>query len=422
MKKARLIISVLVAFIICLNVSLVAFAASTTIAFSQNNVELGDSVTVTVRFSGSNIAGVQFSISYDSSILTYKSCSGASFNGGTAVWYDDNSSASSHSVSFVFKANKVGSTTIQVSSVLVSDNAGDKINGFSGAAATLKVVPEETTTKAPETTTKAPATTTRAPETTTRRDSTTTTASTTENTTETTTKPKDDKVVLNGKTYTLVDDSAFVDAPDGFDETYSDYKGNRILTYTSKDKTQQIVCIEDEDGKKSFALFDDESDSFSEYIRIKSESLPLVLLAAKKNSIPESYKPVNIKINDKEIAAYQNDEFKAKGLYLLYALSLKDGNSSLYVYDENDGSIQKYYGLSVKESEPETTTEPTTQADPDNNIGMKKTTMIKAICALAVVLLASIIAVVTLAVKLRKREKAVAEEGTYTVDDDNYTE
>jgi hypothetical protein len=400
-----------------MQVAVTCFAASTTISFSKSNVKIGDEVTVTVRFSGSDIAGVQFSISYDSSILTYKSCSGATYSGGTAVWYDDSSSVSSHSVSFSFKANKTGSTTISVSNVSVANSSGNPISGFSGAAATMTVSSNETTTAA--TTTKAPETTTKKQETTTKKQETTTKKE--ETTTETTTEEeKDNEITLNSKVYTLVDDSAFVDAPDGFDETYSDYKGGKILTYTSKDKSQQIVCLMDADGKKIFALFDDEKDSFSEYIKIKSSTLPLILVTPKEGVIPSSYSSVKVKINDNEVSAYQNEEFKAKGLHLIYALNLDDGKAGLYVYDGNDKTIQRYYGLSVNAPDPETTTEEkTTEAQKTQDIPFEKSTMVKLICALGVLLLAAFIAIVTLAIKLKKKGENADDVGMRIIEKDD---
>jgi len=417
MKRFKTVLITAIALLLCMQMCIIAFAGAT-MSFSKSNVKVGDSVTVTVTVSGKNIAGVQFNINYDSSMLTLKSCSDSS-GGGKVMWYHDSGSVSSHSTTFVFSANKTGRTYIGTSGMLVSDSNADPISGFSDQGANLTISSEETTTKAPETTTKKQETTTRRQETTTRREESTTKETTTETTTE---KPKNDEITLGGKTYKLVDDSAFVNAPDGFDETYSDYKGEKILTYTSKDKSQQIVCVMDEDGKKIFALFDDEKDSFSEFIKIKSESLPLVMLTAKDNVLPESYLPVNIEIKEQKITAYQNEEFKAKGLYLIYAMNLNDGKSALYVYDDNDKTIQRYYGLDVTPEE--TTTQPTTEAvkTEEDGIPLKKQTMIKAICALGVLLLAAFIAIITLAIKLKKKVGSDDDE-LYIIDEtDNYSD
>ena len=401
MKKQRILVSVIIAFIICLEMSILSFAGGTTLIFSKNNVELGNDVTVTVRFSGKNIAGVEFNISYDSTILKYKSAVGSgstSYNGGKVISNCDSGSTDSYSVSIVFTAEKAGSTTISVSGVKVADNEANPISGFDGAAATLTVVSaekpteketEKTTAKEEEKTTKAEA--------------------------------KAGEITLNGKTYSLIDDSAFVDAPDGFDETYSDYNGEKILTYTAKDKSQLIAPIMDEDGKKSFALFDDEKDTFSEYIQLSSAELPVLLIAAKEGIIPEGFTPVNIKVNDTEIVAYENEEFKANGIYLIYALSLDNGRAGLYVYDGNDATIQKYYKLSELPAEEETTTEPATEPvekPVENEVPLEKATMIKIICALAVLLLAALIAVVTLAVKLKKKSAAYNDTDMYIIEED----
>ena len=396
MKKQRIILSLVIALAVCLQMAVVSFAASTTLYFSEHDVDLGDSVTVTVTFRGSDISGVQFNIDYDSSVLTYKSSSGTgstSYNGGKTVSNLDSGSTDSYSVNFVFTANAKGSSQITVNGVKVSDSNGDAINGFEGASAKLNVVSASGTEKPEESTTEKQ-----------------TEEKTTEKATESTTdRPlKSGEIALGGRIFTLVDDSAFVDAPDGFDETYSDFNGNKILTYTSKDKSQQIVCIMDEDNQKSFALFDDVSDTFSEYLELKSAALPIVLIPAKDSVIPDGFKPVNIEVGGLEIVAYDNEQFKANGICLIYGLSTEEGKANLYVYDTSNGTLQKYYNINTPAPKQEETTQPVTeavtQADIESSIPLSKAAMIKIICAVSVVLLASLIAIVTLAVKLRKKD------------------
>lgn len=415
MKKQRILFAFIIALAFCLQMAVVSSAASTTLYFSEHEVDLGDEVTVTVTFRGGDIAGVGFNIDYDSSVLTYKGASGSGttlYDNGKTVSNLESGTTDSYTVDFVFTANGKGSSQITINDVKVSDGNGDPIRGFDGASAKLEVVSankpeEESTTKAEEKTTE-------------------------EKTTEETSKKseKPGEITLGGRTYTLVDDSAFVDAPDGFDETYSDYKGSRILTYTSKDKAQQIVCIMDDEGTKSFALFDDEKDTFSEYLIIRSESVPIILLAAKDNMIPSGFTPVNIEIGGDEIVAYENEQFKTNGICLIYGLSSSEGKAGLYIYDTNEGTLQKYYNVNTpaapkaEEENTQTTTEAVIEAnnDVEDNIPLKKSTMIKIICAVSAVLVAALIAVVTLAVKFRKKSSVNENEGeeiVYVTQDDD---
>lgn len=413
MKKQRIILSFIVALAVCFQMAVVSFAASTTLYFSEHDVDLGDNVTVTVTFRGGDISGVQFNIDYDSTVLTYKSSSGTgstSYNGGRTVSNLDSGTTDSYSVNFVFTANGKGSSQVSVNNVKVSDGNGDAISGFDGASARLNVVSASTTEKQTEATTEK------------------STEKATEKQEEKTTENanlKHGEISIGGVVYRLVDDSAFVDAPDGFDETYSDYKGEKILTYTSKDKSQQIVCIMDSEGRKSFALFDDEKDSFSEYLIIKSEALPIVLLAANSSVIPEGFKPVNIDVGGFEIVAYENEQFKANGICLIYGLSTNDGRANLYIYDKNDGTLQKYYSVNTPAPKAEESTQPVTEAATENtsdsadSIPLEKATMIKIICAVSLMLVAALIAVVTLAVKLKRKGGSDEDDVIYVSDDDS---
>ena len=416
MKKTKILLTFAVILAIIFQTALFAFAG-TTLYFSSSNVELGNNVTVTVKFSGSDIAGVQFNISYDSTVLTYKSCSGgdsASFSGGKVVSYLNSGSTLSYSVSLVFTANAVGSTTVRVTGVGVSDSNGNALGGFDGQAATLSV--SSPATAAPAATTAAPAATTKASTaSTTKASSPSVTTSAPAGVTAagetTTTVITNNKVaLLDGKEYQFVDDSAFVDPPTGFNETYSDYAGNQILTYTSIDGSQKIVCLMDEQTNKFFALFDDETDTFSDYILLNSANIPLIILKANENDIPSGFTETQITIGDKTITAYESDSFKENGYYLVYALN-SQGISGFYRYDKTDGTFQRFDAGSLAVTE--TTTAELTA---DDKIPITKVNLLRILCAVGAVLILSLIAVITLAVKLKKRKENVeAEDFFYTM-------
>jgi len=410
MKKAKIIISFITAIILCSQLFFVSFASSTTIYFSKNEVEEGDTVTVTVKFSGDDIAGIQFDLGYDTDVLSVQDSSGGSYSNGRFTWYDPNGSVSEHSFSVTFKATNSGSSQISASNVIVSDNNAKKISDFSGASAKLTVVgaqDEKPTEKATES----------------KQDS--ADKKQEEKTTEKVTEEKNETdgktVMFNGNEYYFAEDSAFVDAPEGFDETYSDYKGTRILTYTSTDKSQQIVCLVDENGKQTFALFDDESDTFSPFITVKSKEISLVILKPGADILPDGFTIAKAEIGENEVTVFENEQFKKENLCLVYALNAK-GEAGLYIYDRQAGTFVKYIGFNTtlpEEESSEAPVEETVEPKQEEKTTSKQSLLIKVICVLAVLLAAALIAVITLIIKFRKREKAVMEENSFTFDKDS---
>lgn len=96
-----------------------AYAASAKVSLSGGGtVEKGDSLTITLKYSGATFGSATARVTYDSSILEYSSCSGAEANGGggtVILTMANGSGVESLSCKLKFKAKKAGSTSVSVS-------------------------------------------------------------------------------------------------------------------------------------------------------------------------------------------------------------------------------------------------------------------------------------------------------------------
>ena len=144
--KHRLFSILLIA---CLLLAACPFAASAAeaqvvLAFSATAVKVGDTVTVTAKFSGDTVGSVNGTLSYDSELLTFVSGDNATGDGGLvrfAHW--NNSEQKSLSFSFVFRAVKAGSALIRVEESTVYSWQEEKI-GSPTAGARLTVTAAQT--------------------------------------------------------------------------------------------------------------------------------------------------------------------------------------------------------------------------------------------------------------------------------------
>ena len=92
-----------------------ASAASATVAPSKSSVTVGDTFTVTVKFSGSNLGSVQATLKYDSSVIEFVSGANANGGGGTVTMTTSSSSGvSSYRFTIKFTAKAAGSSKLSV--------------------------------------------------------------------------------------------------------------------------------------------------------------------------------------------------------------------------------------------------------------------------------------------------------------------
>lgn len=136
----RILISLLLTALLLAALPLTVSAAATaTIAFSSSSLKPGDTLTVTVTFSGDTVGAVDASLSYDSAVLQFVSGDSASGGGGVLrIAAYASSESSSLRVALTFKALTAGSSTIQVtgSSVYAWD---ESLIGNPTAGATVRV-------------------------------------------------------------------------------------------------------------------------------------------------------------------------------------------------------------------------------------------------------------------------------------------
>ena len=126
-----------------------AFATSAKVSLSGGGtVEKGESLTITLKYSGATFGSATARVTYDSSILEYSSCSGAEANGGggtVILTMANGSGVESLSCKLKFKAKKAGSTSVSVST---TDVYNIDLEELSASSASTTVTVKSTADKA----------------------------------------------------------------------------------------------------------------------------------------------------------------------------------------------------------------------------------------------------------------------------------
>lgn len=135
----RILSLILAVLVVCTVCSVTAFAdGSTSISLSRQSANIGDQITVTVKFSASEVFyGAEATVAYNSSVLQFVEGDDTScLTPGTLIIATD-SSKTSKSISIVFKATSIGSSDITVLNPKYS--SGGEKQSMSGSGVRVSV-------------------------------------------------------------------------------------------------------------------------------------------------------------------------------------------------------------------------------------------------------------------------------------------
>lgn len=395
-----------------------AMAASASASASSSTVKPGDTVTVKVTFKGSNIAAVQGSFSYDSSVLQYVSGSGTS--NGKIVLYASEEGLSSLSTSIKFKALKAGSCTIsfKTSEILAFDESS-----LGSASASAKVTVKASEPK-PTTTTKPSVKPSTSPKPTTK-PSTSPKPSTSVKPTESASPsieptPTPDPlantvaVEVEGKALRLWPDLSTVTLPEGYTLSAATYQSGEIDVARSQSKALNLVYLTDEAGAGGAFYILDAAGNIYPYRTVSAAASYILMQPDSSVQIPAGYAACQLAIGDQTVSAWQQEDGSNPDFYLLYALGV-DGKAGFYFYDKAEGSMQRYADRSL-EIAPEETQAPADEevdAQPVTTQGkgvferiFADTPMMVTFLVILAGIVALAIAVIALAAKTRKLSAA----------------
>lgn len=150
------------------------------------------------------------------------------------------------------------------------------------------------------------------------------------------------ELTIDNKKYSVVKRQDNLEKPTGFDETTVKIGEIEVPAFKSETLNLTLVGIKDEAGKISLAIYED--GKYKEYMELNSNQITLYLLELPKN---EEYSKATIKINGKDVEVYKYD--KNSKYSLVYAKNVETGKEDYYMYDEVEGTFQRYNGEQIEE-------------------------------------------------------------------------
>jgi hypothetical protein len=366
--SVALIVSVL---IILQFMPMTAYAADLKVTASSNSINVGDKVTVTITYSGTNLYGAQANVSLEPSKLKFTS----DFRGVINV-FDLNKPLTNITEKVTLEAQEPGEAKITVTTIVFMDYEKNSLINNENKSKTIKITvkekPEPTPTPTPTPTpspkpsdppkTSAPPTSkptskptqkpTSTPKATSTPKPTSTPASmptpsiepTPSPTPEVVNNPLDDaiKLEIHGKDLYMWKDLSSVELPNGFGLGSITYDGEKVEAMMDIENKLILVYLTDEKGENGdLYYYDSTTGLVFPYANIETNLSYIILQPGVNVEIPQGYKETTYIINGKTVKAWVLESGEEIGFYLVYAMDSK-GNRGFYTYDSSEGTLQRF--------------------------------------------------------------------------------
>lgn len=145
------------------------------------------------------------------------------------------------------------------------------------------------------------------------------------------------EVLIDEETYTVVKKASSLTCPSLFEETKVKIQDTEVPGFYNKNSDITLVGLRGKDSKIFLAIYDSHNQSYTKYQPVTSKVSSIVSLPVQKF---KNFSKVTFQIGEETYEGYQ---LSAKSPFVyLYGLSIDTGEKSWYVYDKEEGTIQRY--------------------------------------------------------------------------------
>ena len=148
---------------------------------------------------------------------------------------------------------------------------------------------------------------------------------------------------INDKDYTVVKRESNLTKPEDYEKTEITINDQKVPAFYNEINKFTLVGLKDENGDVALFLYDEKTNTFSEYKEIKLDQIKLYPLTIDKEI--DGYKLSKIKINDVEFDALilDNSEYA-----VIHAQNMNNGSNDYYTYDTKTNTVVRYTDETLK--------------------------------------------------------------------------
>ncbi|MBR6573159.1 MAG: cadherin-like beta sandwich domain-containing protein [Clostridia bacterium] len=224
--------------------------------------------------------------------------------------------------------------------------------------------------------------------------------------------PEELKVVVDGNPMVIADNFPTDNLPTGFSVAAYTYKEKEVSSIT--DGTKTLLYLTNEAGENGGFYEVTAEDEFVKFLYIQTAVNGYVILSPESDKIPTGYTPVEITVGEVALTAYRNEAESLTDFVLIYAKGTHD-YTGWYRYDTVEKTFQRAEGLGLQYGPEEP--EPQTLLEKIGNFSDNE--KIAAITIVTVILLL-IAALIVLIVKIAAGGKAKKLEEEFDEDFDEF--
>lgn len=302
--------------------SIITHAASGQIQFTDPSAKTGETVEVTCAVKSDNgtpVEDVNITMTYDTTMLKFKNGGGVTESSAGTLSYSGTGTEAALRFNMQFEALKAGTTQIKVASYKAFLNTDEALTCQQGYSTVTIAQGTATTTG------------------------------------DTTPAATDTKVTVNGVEYTLSSTIPASAIPEGFAETTATYEGTERKFVMQETTGIYLAYLIDANNNGKFFMYNTENATFApfEQIEISTTTKIVLLTDASAVTMPKEYQEITLTVNGQDYPAWQNAENVA--YYILYAIN-GNGEASLYQYDSEEGTYQRFETPEVAEEKVDNST------------------------------------------------------------------
>lgn len=210
------------------------------------------------------------------------------------------------------------------------------------------------------------------------------------------------KAVVGGQTYYVVDKTAEVAFPDGYETVTYTYHGDDVVAGKNDTTGLVIMYLESEadDAANGLYIYDEASETFIPYRELSEPQITYCILdIPSEYSVSEGWSVEEYELNGNKVNVLMNED---KSYCMFYGVS-SEGDKGWFLYRVKDGTVQYY-------DSGEITIEAVAAGNTDNTDmdhvydALKSTNrkLVISIIILAILLVIAVAAIVAIAIRLRK--------------------
>lgn len=295
--------------------SILTQAADGKIMFTDPSAKVGETVEVkgVVEKSSGNFGKIEITMTYDTSMLKFKSGDGITeTSAGTIQYVGDatNDVGTRKEFKITFDALKTGTATLKIANSTIKNVSGRVLNYTQGSSKiTIAAGAGGVTTVAPGNLSEA-------------------------------------TVDVNGETYQFADAVPQNEIPEGYIAATLDYDLETYNVVYNENTGLYLAYLVNADNIGALFMYVEEDATFDPYESITiSDNTTIALLSDVSDIVlPKEYKVTEVVLNDREFPAWRNED--EPDFCIIYAID-DQGVKSLYQLDSAQGTYQRFIAPDV---------------------------------------------------------------------------